>query len=126
MALPAKIRDRDAEREALRTPNRTGRFKSQKHRDHVRTFACSNPDYKDGRPIEVAHVRMGTDGAMGRKPSDYFTVSLCKPCHARQHQQGEETFWRGHNIAAIMQAFCETSPAKYEINKHMREAFDAS
>jgi hypothetical protein len=117
--LPARVRDKEAEREALKTPNRTKRFTSQKHRDYVRTFACSKCGETAG--IEVAHVRLGTDGGMGRKPSDYFTVSLCKPCHARQHSIGEATFWHGQNINAIMQAFCETSPAKFEIAKAIQE-----
>lgn len=119
--LPARVRDKEAERAARKTPNRTNRFKSQKHRDFVRTFACSNVDCKDGRPIEVAHVRTGSDGGMGRKPSDYFTVSLCRSCHVLQHQQGEETFWRGKNVNSIMRAFCESSPAKIEIAKAIQE-----
>lgn len=113
MTLPPRIRDKEAERAEWKTPNRTARFKSQKHRDYVRTFACCKCGETAG--IEVAHVRLGTDGAMGRKPSDFYTVSLCKECHTRQHAVGEETFWRGHNVEALMEAFCETSPAKREI-----------
>jgi hypothetical protein len=30
---------------------------------------------------------------MGRKPSDRYTVPLCRRCHDRQHQVGEVTFW---------------------------------
>lgn len=119
--LPARIRDKAAERAALKTPNRTNRFKSQKHRDYVRTFACSNSKCEHGRPIEVAHVRLGTDGGMSRKPSDYFTVSLCQHCHTLQHNQGEETFWRGQDVRSIMRAFCENSPAKFEIAKAIQE-----
>ena len=118
MNLPARIRDREAEREARKMPNRTGRFKSQRHRDYVRTFACSKCGETAG--IEVAHVRLGTDGAMSRKPSDYFTVSLCKPCHTRQHSEGERTFWHGHNVEAIMDAFVRTSPARREIEAHKK------
>jgi 5-methylcytosine-specific restriction endonuclease McrA len=116
--LPARIRDKEAEREARKQPNRTARFKSQKHRDYVRTFACCKCGETAG--IEVAHVRLGSDGAMSRKPSDFYCVSLCKPCHTRQHSEGERTFWRGHNIAAIIEAFNETSPAKREIVAHKK------
>ena len=119
MNLPKRIRDKEAERASWRTPNRTGRFKSQKHRDYVRTFACCKCGETAG--IEVAHVRLGTDGAMARKPSDFYTLSLCQPCHDKQHRIGEETFWRGHNVEAIMEAFCETSPAKREIAAAKKE-----
>lgn len=35
-----------------------------------------------------------TDGAAGRKPSDFYAVPLCPQCHlAEQHQYGERTFW---------------------------------
>lgn len=119
MTLPPRIRDKEAERAAWQTPNRTGRWKSQKHRDYVRTYGCSKCG--DTAGIEVAHVRLGTDGGIGRKPSDYFTLSLCKPCHTRQHNEGEETFWKGANPAMIMQAFCDTSPVRREIAQAKRE-----
>lgn len=119
MPLPARIRDKEAERAAWKVPNTSARFKSQKHRDYVRTFACTKCGERAG--IEVAHVRIGTDGGTSRKPSDYFTVSLCKACHTRQHSEGERTFWRGVNISAIMQAFCDTSPARREIEQAKRE-----
>lgn len=117
--LPARIRDKEAEREAWKKPNRTERFKSQKHRDYVRTFACTKCGETAG--IEVAHVRIGSDAGMSRKPSDFYTVSLCKPCHTRQHSEGEPTFWKGHNIKAIMDAFCATSPARREIEAAKKE-----
>lgn len=51
----------------------------------------------DDEPNECAHVRMGTDGGMGIKPSDRYTVPLCKWCHRlgpkSQHQIGEPAFW---------------------------------
>lgn len=111
--LPKRIRDKDAERASWKKPNRTGRFKSTKHRDYVRQFACSKCGETAG--IEVAHVRLGTDGGTSRKPSDYYCVSLCKPCHDRQHHIGEETFWQGVDVRALMEAFCKDSPAAREI-----------
>ena len=44
-------------------------------------------------PSECAHVRRGTDGGTGLKPSSRYTVPLCRDCHARQHRVGEVTFW---------------------------------
>jgi len=31
---------------------------------------------------------------MGVRPSDRFTVPLCRECHSLQHSMGEGTFWR--------------------------------
>lgn len=102
---------------------RTGRWKSQKHRTHVRGHACVKCD--STAAIEVAHVRLGSDGGMGRKPSDYYTVSLCKPCHTQQHETGEATFWKGYNLDAILGAFTKSSPARRDIEKHQRERENA-
>ena len=76
-------------------------------KDHL-SFIRSLPCCVCGRaPCDAAHVRNGTDGAMGRKPSDKWTVPLCRAqlsmqgdighytegCHAKQHRWGEEEFW---------------------------------
>jgi len=95
------------------------RYTSQRHRNHVRGHACVVCDAE--APIEVAHVRLGTDGGMSKKPSDYYTVSLCKDCHARQHTEGERTFWRGKNVGDIIEAFIRTSPVRAEIHQHRRD-----
>lgn len=50
--------------------------------------ACGAPG-----PNEAAHVRSGTDGGMGLKPSDRFALPLCKADHREQHQIGETAFW---------------------------------
>ena len=92
------------------------RFKSQRHLRHVREHACVYCDAT--APIEAAHVRNGSDAGMGRKPSDYYAVSLCKECHQRQHNLGEVTFWRGHDVAAILDAFVRSSPVRREIEAH--------
>jgi len=44
-------------------------------------------------PSEAAHVRLGTDGGVGIKPSDRYSVSLCTSCHELQHRFGELKFW---------------------------------
>jgi hypothetical protein len=38
-------------------------------------------------------VLTGTDGGVGRKPGDRYTVPLCSACHAKQHRVGKLTFW---------------------------------
>ena len=49
-------------------------------------------------PSEAAHVRTGTDGGAGVKPSDRYTVPLCTLCHAKQHRIGELRFWSALRI----------------------------
>lgn len=78
-------------------------------KDHL-SFIRSLPCCVCGRaPCDAAHVRNGTDGAMGRKPSDRWCVPLCQAnilpkdgmwgggpgCHNEQHHYGEESFWAG-------------------------------
>jgi hypothetical protein len=63
------------------------------HKAFIRLLPCCGC----GRaaPSIPAHLRLGTDGGMGMKPSDCFTTPLCDPCHSRfQHQRGERTFWQ--------------------------------
>lgn len=43
-------------------------------------------------PTEAAHVRSGTDGGVGMKPSDRYALPLCSAHHHRQHQIGEKPF----------------------------------
>src|SRR5436305_15342556 len=45
------------------------------HRAWVRRHRCSVPGCRN-LPIECAHVRGGTDGGLGVKPSDKWTISL--------------------------------------------------
>jgi hypothetical protein len=54
---------------------------------------------------------------MGHKPSDRWTVSLCKDCHARQHQVGEESFEREHriNLKELAAAFFKASPHRHKL-----------
>jgi hypothetical protein len=56
-------------------------------------------------PSEAAHVRSGSDGAAGMKPSDRYSVPLCSNCHTLQHQFGELTFWSTLRIDPLNVAF---------------------
>ena len=56
-------------------------------------------------PSEAAHVRSGSDGGAGMKPSDRYSVSLCTSCHALQHEFGELTFWSALRIDPLNVAF---------------------
>jgi hypothetical protein len=105
-------------RKIPKPPKRSTRFRSQRHCNHIRQHACVKCD--DTAGIEVAHVRIGSGAGMGQKPHDYRALSLCKACHASQHTEGDRTFWQGHNLEAIIEAFICTSPARREIESHIK------
>jgi hypothetical protein len=107
---------------------RASRWRSQAHTKFVSGFACSNcgfiPEMGQNQP---AHVRKGSHTGMGQKPDDWRVVSLCGPhginegCHAMQHRLGEETFWRGRDVEALIASFCRASPRRHEIERVMKE-----
>lgn len=70
--------------------------RSRGHLDFIRGLPCCVCG-KAPRS-EAAHVRSGTDGGMGLKPSDKFTVPLCSRHHREQHQVGEVSFWASRNV----------------------------
>lgn len=90
--------------------------RSPAHRAWVRGHACSACGTETA--IECAHVREGTDGGMGIKPSDRWTVSLCRDCHATQHRIGEGPFERanGINLKALASEFFRNSPHRFKLD----------
>jgi hypothetical protein len=84
---------------------------SPAHRAWVRRHHCSVPNC-ERLPIECAHVRRGSDGGTGLKPSDRFVISLCNAHHAEQHRIGEWAFEQkyGLDLLAISEAFARRSP----------------
>jgi hypothetical protein len=71
-------------------------------------------------PVECAHVRLGTDGGIGLKPSDCWSISLCQTHHAEQHRIGEAAFEVKHSLdlVAIAREFARASPhwRKFEVS----------
>lgn len=106
MALPARRKRETAD------TGRDKRARCQSHLNFVRSHECSVPGCK-GLPIEVAHVRTGTDGGMGMKPSDNWTISLCREHHQEQHNIGEPAFEARHRVdmKALAREFASASPA---------------
>lgn len=74
------------------------------HLAWVRGHVCAL-DAKNRRDclgkIQAAHVRIGTDGGMGVKPSDSFAIPLCDHHHAEQHAIGEQSFERKYGISML-------------------------
>lgn len=101
--LPSRLPSKSAKAE----PGR----RSPAHRKWVRGHHCCVPGCKQ-MPIECAHVRNGTDGGLGMKPSDRWTVSLCKDHHAEQHRIGEPQFEARYAISlkALAEEFFRKSP----------------
>jgi transcription elongation factor Elf1 len=89
--------------------------RSPAHRAWIRGFACSACGSTTA--IECAHVRVGTDGGTGIKPSDKWCISLCKDCHAEQHILGEKSFeeYRGINMKALAETFFKNSPHRQKL-----------
>lgn len=111
MALPARLPSRKSGREnaGKRCPA---------HCNFVRSHHCCVPDC-NGLPIEVAHVRTGTGGGLGFKPSDKWTISLCREHHTLQHAVGERTFEAtfGIDMKALAQEFARKSPHRRKLEE---------
>jgi hypothetical protein len=88
-------------REKVHSPKPDGWLRSLKHLAFVRTLRCANCGTDEN--VEAAHVRKGTDGGKGVKPSDIFTNPLCVRCHKIQHTVGEPTFWNLDPIALALE-----------------------
>lgn len=99
---------------------RSTRWRSQAHLNFVRSHECCVPGCT-ARPIEAAHVRIGSGAGIGQKPSDWRAVSLCKDHHARQHEVGERTFWAGIDVERLIDEFCRQSPRAPQIREARRE-----
>jgi len=55
---------------------------------------------------------------MGIKPSDRWTISLCRDCHSEQHRIGEGPFERRHtiNMKALAAEFFAKSPHRSKLD----------
>jgi hypothetical protein len=84
------------------------------HRAWVRRHHCSVIGC-DRVPVECAHVRGGTDGGQGLKPSDQWTISLCRTHHAEQHRIGERAFEEryGLDLLSLAAEFARRSPHRH-------------
>lgn len=100
----------------IKRPRRDGNLRCPAHLRWVRGFACSVPGCT-GAPIEVAHVRIGTDGGMSVKPSDFWVISLCVGHHADQHAHGETSFAIEHrlDLKKLAAEFWQKSPHRRKV-----------
>ena len=86
------------------------------HRAWVRRHDCSVRGCKR-LSIECAHVRSGTGGGVGLKPSDRWAISLCEFHHREQHRIGERAFQAKHSLdlCALAQEFAQRSPYRLKL-----------
>ena len=104
-----------------RKPEKSGireipQIRSRAHLQWVRGHVCAiDSDQCEGK-VEAAHVRIGTDGGMGVKPSDIYTIPLCHFHHDQQHRLGERSFEAQHEISMlrIAEDLVRRSPAVRE------------
>lgn len=111
-------------------PNRLERERSREangrecpaHRAWVRRHHCCVPGCLQ-RPIECAHVRGGTDGGVALKPSDRWSVSLCRDHHIEQHQLGEIAFEQKYDIDLywLAKLFAHRSPHRMKLRPGDRD-----
>lgn len=68
-------------------------IRDKAHLENIRQCPCIKCGTMER--IEASHIRINGDGGIAQKPSDNRVLPLCHDCHARQHKQGEFTFWGG-------------------------------
>ena len=105
-------------------PNRLEREKAREtasrecpaHRAWVRRHHCCVLGCP-GRNIECAHVRRDTDGGLALKPSDRWSISLCRDHHVEQHQIGEARFEKryGTDMRELALQFSRRSPHRRKL-----------
>lgn len=110
-----RLKRRRPDRMGVREDPRRARV-CEAHRRFVRGFDCAVAGLDCEGRIEFAHVRRGTDGGTGLKPSDEFGVALCAGHHRLQHQIGEAAFERRFyvDLLEIAEALAKRSPALKE------------
>lgn len=67
-------------------------IRSPEHLAKIRNCPCLYRGNNCGGDVQACHIRKGTDGGMGIKPSDIYVIPMCNNCHAKQHNEGEESF----------------------------------
>ena len=97
-------------------PGMPKRIRCPAHLKWVREHACCVPRC-NGAPSEAAHVRTGTDGGTGLKPSDSHVISLCQYHHAIQHRMGEGPFETKYfiDMKALAREFADKSPHRRKL-----------
>ena len=85
-----------------KAPASASRGSDNRHLAFIRRLPCAACGIAG--PCDAAHLRAG-DITIGKrhtgkaeKPSDKWTLPMCRPCHARQHSGAELAFWSALGI----------------------------
>lgn len=92
-------------------------IRNASHLKWIRGHECSTrAPVCMGFAIEAAHVRTGTDGGLSVKPSDCWTIPLCRHHHEQQHKLGEASFERlyGIDMRKIAEQLWKLSPHRHK------------
>jgi len=71
-------------------------IRDSKHLQAIRQLPCLYMGGECAGDTQACHIRYLTDGGMGLKPSDCYTIPMCQKCHSEQHQMGEVSFHEQH------------------------------
>lgn len=97
--LPAR---RSKTRAPMQPPKSEGPIRCASYLQWVRGHNCvcaeTDPTGCEGK-IQAAHVRRGTDGGIGMKPSDCYSLPLCSSHHGEQHRIGEQSFEKKYRFS---------------------------
>jgi len=108
----------------IEKPKKVSIAEEKAHFSFIRTLPCV---YCGDPKTEVCHIRKGTDGGTGKKPSPWFVHPLCHHCHSRSHQIGEFSFWHGdeglrlaRQLARDLWGCDKDREAGYDLIRHAR------
>lgn len=80
---------------------RQPREKIDAHLDFVRSLpcvVCLTPFSSEACHIRFSDARAAKFNPGSHKPSDWWTLPMCRQCHARQHSGDEVRFWQCEGI----------------------------
>ena len=114
-----RLKRRKRERANIRAETRV---RWPAHLQFVRLHVCALQNIRCAGKVEAAHIRMGTDGGIGVKPSDNYAVPLCNFHHRTQHNLGEAAFWEAAGIDPLKLAaqLWQSSPARPRYEQRQR------
>lgn len=74
-------------------------YRNKKYLNWLRSRPCvvTGPETEEGSVI-AHHVRMGNNGGIGLKPSDYRCISLDAIEHRKLHDGGERRYYAYHKL----------------------------
>ncbi|MFO1091061.1 MAG: Rad52/Rad22 family DNA repair protein [Hyphomicrobiales bacterium] len=94
-AAPSSTGVRKIDKSQLTLPE-PKRIRNEEHLKFVASQPCT---ICDRQPTQAHHLRFAQPNALGRKPSDEFTVPLCALHHRELHNCGNEReWWRKHRV----------------------------